>query len=127
MGEIIDISKFGSVIAKFIDESKEDIHETIEDGLDESEEIMIAALKSSSPRDSGKYAENWKSKYPRGTYKRHRYIHNPTRVMYKGKEVPLAAFLEYSRKGFPHIAKTIQRNRARVISAIEQKIKGTGG
>lgn len=127
MDATIDISKFGSAIGELIDKAEKDILESIEDGLDEAEAIMIEALKSSSPHDSGEYARNWKSKYQRGKYKRHRYIHNPTRVMYKGKEVPLAAFLEYSRNGRPHIKRTIQRCKAQILSAIEQKIRESGG
>lgn len=123
MSQIIDVSEFGSEIGKLIDETKQGIHEAIEDGLDEATEILIDALAATSPQRTGAYANSWRLKYPRGKYARRRYVHNPTMVMYKGKKVPLAAFIEYAAHGRPHIAKTVRNTSGQVIAAIEKHLK----
>jgi len=126
MSQIIDVSEFGSEIGKLIDETKQGIHEAIEDGLDEAAEILIDALAATSPQRTGAYANSWRLKYPRGKYARRRYVHNPTMVMYKGKKVPLAAFIEYAAHGRPHIAKTVRNTRGQVLAAIEKHLKAKG-
>ena len=123
MSQIIDVSEFGSEIGKLIDETKQGIHEAIEDGLDEATEILIDALAATSPQRTGEYANSWRMKYPRGRYTRHRYIHNPKAVPYKGRKVPLAAFIEYAAHGRPHIAKTVRNTRGQVLAAIEKHLK----
>ena len=122
-GPIIDVSEFGSEIGKLIDEAKQGVREAIEDGLDEATEILIDALAATSPQRTGAYANSWRLKYPRGKYARRRYVHNPTMVMYKGKKVPLAAFIEYAAHGRPHIAKTVRNTRGQAIAAIEKHLK----
>ena len=47
-------------------------------------------------------------------------------VMYKGKKVPLAAFIEYAAHGRPHIAKTVRNTRGQVLAAIEKHLKAKG-
>ena len=127
MSTEIDISEFGSEIGKLLDEAKKNLTEAIEDGLDEAAEILIDALAATSPQRTGEYANSWRLKYPRGRYTRHRYIHNPKAVPYKGRKVPLAAFIEYAAHGRPHIAKTVRNTRGQVIAAIEKNLRNAKG
>lgn len=94
-----------------------------EDALDAASDVLIRNLKAASPKKSGKFAKNWKSKGRK--YKLRRYIGNSTTVFSdKHGEIALANILEYSTtRAKPFIKETFENSVPEMAQAMVNKVK----
>lgn len=123
-----DLSTFGIALGNVLKEIGEELSEAVEEGLDDAEQLLIEELRAKSPKASGNYAQNWQSKYPKGRYRRVRYVHNPTMVEWDGKEVPLVNILEHSAKHRkPHARKIFNSAKERMTQAILDAVEKARG
>jgi len=99
------------------------IYQATEDGLDAAEKVLINNLKVASPKASGHFAKQWRSKGKK--YKLVRYVGNTETVTSKsGELVALANIFEYSTtRGKPFIKETFQRSINEMAAAIVAEIK----
>ena len=55
----VDIDGLAAAISQYLDEFKEATTENVYEACKETSDVILADLKASSPRDTGKYARSW--------------------------------------------------------------------
>lgn len=123
----INIDSLSINVEQLLDDYKEFVEEALDDGLDAAEKILINNLKSTSPKDSGKYAKSWKSKGKK--YKHRRYVGNTKTVPSKKRgNIPLSNILEYGSdsKHQGKIKATYLDSVEQMADAIEAEMKKGG-
>lgn len=120
---MITPDKLSDAISDILAEYGDVIFIATEDGLDAASDVLIRNLKAASPKKSGKFAKNWKSKGRK--YKLRRYIGNSTTVFSdKHGEIALANILEYSTtRAKPFIKETFENSVPEMAQAMVNKVK----
>ena len=120
---MITPDKLSDAISDILAEYGDVIFIATEDGLDAASDVLIRNLKAASPKKSGKFAKNWKSKGRE--YKLRRYIGNSTTVFSdKHGEIALANILEYSTtRAKPFIKETFENSVPEMAQAMVNKVK----
>ena len=120
---MITPDKISDAISDILAEYGDVIFIATEDGLDAASDVLIRNLKAASPKKSGKFAKNWKSKGRK--YKLRRYIGNSTTVFSdKHGEIALANILEYSTtRAKPFIKETFENSVPEMAQAMVNKVK----
>lgn len=120
----IQIDALEDAIMEQLREYGDVVYRATEEGLTAGEKVLIETLKAESPKDSGEYAKNWKSKGKR--FKLRRYVGNTTVV--KGRKsdaIPLSNILEYSQDS-PHqgrIKRTFENSIDKIAAAVVAELK----
>ena len=94
-------------------------------------EVFVGALKSATPKGTGKMARSWKIKTK---YKNVRYVGNTRTVSGKGKDgrvregIPLSNILEYDESGkhYGFIRQTYDATKSQIYDTIKNIIKNGG-
>lgn len=116
-----NVGNFAKSVEKILADYEKDVTESLEAGLDESQDLLVDALKEASPAKTGDYAAHWK---PGKSVKGIRIIENDKTVLWNGKQQPLAGILEYSTKhARPHIEKTRRETRPKIMKILKKAIK----
>ena len=120
---MITPDKLSDAISDILAEYGDVIFIATEDALDAASDVLIRNLKAASPKKSGKFAKNWKSKGRE--YKLRRYIGNSTTVFSdKHGEIALANILEYSTtRAKPFIKETFENSVPEMAQAMVNKVK----
>ena len=120
---MITPDKLSDAISDILAEYGDVIFIATEDALDAASDVLIRNLKAASPKKSGKFAKNWKSKGRK--YKLRRYIGNSTTVFSdKHGEIALANILEYSTtRAKPFIKETFENSVPEMAQAMVNKVK----
>lgn len=120
---MITPDKISDAISDILAEYGDVIFIATEDALDAASDVLIRNLKAASPKKSGKFAKNWKSKGRK--YKLRRYIGNSTTVFSdKHGEIALANILEYSTtRAKPFIKETFEKSVPEMAQAMVNKVK----
>lgn len=123
----ISIDELSGEITLAVQQYTEDVSKSIEKKIDVTASDIVAELKTTSPKDTGKYAKGWTSKKDTsgGSYKR--VVHN--------KEKPgLVHLLEFGHAkvnggrvdGRPHLRPAYDRHAGKLEKAIKDIIKNGG-
>lgn len=119
----IDVDGLEDAILDILEGYGDLVYQATEEGLDAAEKVLIDNLKVATPKNSGHFAKQWRSKGKK--YKLVRYVGNTRTVTSKsGEIVALANIFEYSTtRGDPFIKDTFQKSIKEMAAAVVAEIK----
>lgn len=123
-GVTIEISE--NEIDQIIKDFSKELYQTRQEALNAGAEFFKNKLETSSPRESGEYAQSWDIN---DQYADKKYVFNKKTVKQKNKNIPLSNILEYSldSKHYGSIRALFDSNKNGIYNAIFEKIKNKNG
>ena len=120
---MITPEQLSDAISEILEGYGDVVYTVTEEGLDKAEKVLIDNLKTASPKRTGKFVKNWKSKGRK--YKLRRYVGNTTIVKSdKSGDIALANIFEYSTtRGRPFIKETFESSVPAMAQAVVNEIK----
>ena len=136
MAKTVDLKDIPAELDELLTDYLHANYDVRQQAIQEGAEVLVSALESATPRDTGEMAQSWqiKSKYPD-----HRYVgnsrtaHGAVKRKRGGKadaqqHVPLSNVLEYAHnsKHQLFIKQTFDETEPRIYAAIKNKINNGG-
>ena len=128
----VSLGNFTKAVDKLLEEYQSDVTEAIENGLDESQQLLIDSLKAPDASPVGKSSDHYRDHWKAGENKKkgYRTVKNDKLVPMRKQTLKiahdshLAGILEYStHHNHPHIKKTQKRVRRKIFNILKNHIK----